>query len=140
MEHKLDTLEKIQLFLVNKNSEFIVKNISNNHTIRFNIKLKKEINNNKHKFYIYKDNKYIGNLYKENIISESENKITYICKISDDDVFEKLINFIYVLNKIPNNIEIYHTGKCSLCGRKLVKLKYIEIGIGEKCLKSLKSL
>lgn len=52
-------------------------------------------------------------------------------------VFNKLILYIYYLQKLPNNIEILYTGICSICGAKLTNPKYIEIGIGPTCLKNV---
>lgn len=43
--------------------------------------------------------------------------------------------FIYMLNKnkISNDIEFMHTGKCSACGRKLTTPESIRIGMGPVC-------
>jgi hypothetical protein len=50
--------------------------------------------------------------------------------------------FAYVLNKLkaqslPDQIEIWHEGKCGKCGRPLTVPASIETGIGPECFKSL---
>lgn len=44
-------------------------------------------------------------------------------------VFEQLQQ-----GKDPQNVEIYHAGKCGMCGRKLTVPMSIQIGIGPECL------
>lgn len=53
------------------------------------------------------------------------------------EVFHNLILYIYYLNKLPNNIEILYTGRCSVCNRQLTNPDYIAIGIGEICLQKM---
>jgi hypothetical protein len=50
--------------------------------------------------------------------------------------------FSYVLNKLktqslPEQIEIWHEGKCGKCGRQLTVPSSINTGIGPECIKSL---
>lgn len=50
--------------------------------------------------------------------------------------------FSYVLNKLktqslPEQIEVWHEGKCGKCGRQLTVPSSIETGIGPECIKSL---
>ena len=37
-------------------------------------------------------------------------------------------------NKLPDVVNVYHEGKCGICGRKLTVPESIELGFGAKCL------
>ncbi len=41
-------------------------------------------------------------------------------------------------DNVPETVEIYHTGKCSSCGRKLITPTSIKNGLGPVCLKKYK--
>lgn len=151
MLHKLDTLEKIRDYVVNIHSNFIIKNTNTNNSIEFYIKLKKNSTINKRIYYVYLKyirSYYIGTIIFEDIISDGKDRInkwftlsknihTEIVEVNVKSViFQKFFEFIYIKEELPNGIEIYHTGQCAVCGRKLTNPKYMEIGIGPKCIKN----
>lgn len=41
-------------------------------------------------------------------------------------------------NDYPENVGVYHLGRCSVCGRKLTDIDSLSIGVGKVCLKKLK--
>lgn len=148
MIYKLTTLEQVKLFLINKKSNFIIINKTNGHTLEITVKLKEDKLNLK-RYYVYLKSLYIGTIIKENIIKDGKESINQFfvikSKLFDDDIllynkafiFKKLFDFVFKDNKIPNNIELAHTGQCCVCGKKLTNPAYIELGIGQKCLKNV---
>lgn len=48
----------------------------------------------------------------------------------------RAINFFFArMYAIPDNLHVYHEGKCGRCGRKLITPESIERGIGPECNK-----
>ncbi len=61
-------------------------------------------------------------------------------KISKDAQSVKVFNYIFrklKSGKLPEQIEIWHNGKCGKCGRKLTVPSSIDTGIGPECFKNL---
>jgi hypothetical protein len=61
-------------------------------------------------------------------------------KISKDAQSVKVFNYIFRKLKsgnLPEQIEIWHNGKCGKCGRKLTVPSSIDTGIGPECFKNL---
>lgn len=56
-----------------------------------------------------------------------------------EDYNQKSINgLVWVLkhsNNLPSVVNIYHHGKCSVCGRKLTDAKSLRCGVGPTCRK-----
>lgn len=82
--------------------------------------------------YDYMDFKHLGvyssydnNIYKKKqiVTSESAKAISWL--------LTKIIN---KYDKLDENIELYHTGKCVRCGRDLTDPISIENGIGPVCI------
>lgn len=46
--------------------------------------------------------------------------------------------FLTHLDNIPDNLHVFHEGKCGHCGRKLTTPESIERGIGPECYKLLR--
>jgi len=150
MLHQLDTLDKVQQFIINKRSNFIVKNCYSGHQITFKVKLKEE-KNNKKIYFVYLEyirRYYIGVITTENVLSDGLEITNKYFSLSEKlqketkevwgkgEIFQKLFKFVIIDKTLPRNIEFYHVGLCCKCGKKLTKLKYIELGIGQKCLES----
>ena len=142
MEYTLE-YDKLRKFLLMGNCDFVIKNNRNEHRINFLIKKDKEKDDI---FYIkYKSHKwtYIGwfkkyhnqlrfkdefNFYpKEGMITQDDNKY---------QIFKSFMEIIYIKEKLPNNVSVYYTGRCSKCGRTLTNPDYIKIGIGQWCLEN----
>ena len=61
-------------------------------------------------------------------------------KISKDAQSVKVFNYIFRKLKsgnLPEQIEIWHNGKCGKCARKLTVPSSIDTGIGPECFKNL---
>ena len=88
---------------------------------------------------------------------DNENDYQYVgCYYSDTEYFhpcktwkEKLIfnwppalraikYFFDRIDNIPDNLLVYHEGKCGKCGRKLTTPESIERGLGPECYKESK--
>lgn len=111
-------------------------------------------NTNKHFTYKIKKAKDKENLYFVYLLSGSDNVYNYIgCYYSDSEYFHpakpwkdrmamswppslRAIRFFFnKLYNIPDNLHVYHEGKCGRCGRKLTTPKSIERGLGPECYK-----
>lgn len=129
--------ENIKPFLLGGKADFIVKNTKTNNHLNYVI-TKKELNEVDYIYYVYYKSHikiYLGFLNDKGIIFTPDWKVEEKYH-KQRDIFGKLHNFIFNRNKYPNDIEIGYTGECSVCGRKLTNPKYIELGIGEWCLKN----
>ncbi len=60
--------------------------------------------------------------------SESVKGAKYLMEMINVDGFFK-----------STRMKVYHTGRCSVCGRKLTSENAIQIGVGNKCLRKLKA-
>ena len=70
-------------------------------------------------------------------------KLTQKSKVSKDTISFKAFNFFFehlLLNKIPTNLHIYHSGTCGRCGRKLTHPDSIISGLGPECYKKIKKI
>ena len=59
-------------------------------------------------------------------------------KLLVDDIKVKALQFIaknLTSDRISNNIELSHNGKCGKCGRKLTHPNSLKLGIGPECQK-----
>lgn len=108
------------------------------------------------KYFTYKIKKAKGkdNLYFVNLLSgpDNDNDYQYVgCYYSDTEYFHaakpwkdrafftwppslRAIRFFFSkLYDIPNNLYVYHEGRCGRCGRKLTTPESIERGLGPEC-------
>lgn len=69
-------------------------------------------------------------------------RLTQMSRYGKDSSIVKGAQFIVrMMHKdFQTEMELYHEGVCSVCGRKLVTPKSIRMGIGPRCFKNLKSL
>jgi hypothetical protein len=70
----------------------------------------------------------------------SDFKLGKKSKINKDAQSVKVFNYIFrklKSGKLPEQIEIWHNGKCGKCGRKLTVPSSIDTGIGPECFKNL---
>lgn len=48
----------------------------------------------------------------------------------------RAINYLFkCIDNIPNNLYVYHEGRCCVCGRRLTTPESIELGVGPECAK-----
>jgi hypothetical protein len=130
MEYKIK-YEHLSQYLFGGKADIILKDIRNNDYINF--------------FIIKKFNTYIVYYKTFKLIEIATIIITsnfYALNLNKNNIdkdytkiFNQFFTMIYLERKTPSNIEVYYTGKCSVCGRTLKNPKYIEIGIGSECLK-----
>lgn len=127
MNHKIKQ-ENLKTYLFGGNADFILKDTRNNDYINYNIvKYPNDI------FRVY--HKSAKKTYIGNIIGKI---FTILDKEASNDIATIFSKFHYILiytDKLPSNIDVYYTGKCSVCNRTLKNPKYIDIGIGIECLK-----
>lgn len=135
-------MESLPHFILGGTAEFILNEIETRNHIRFRVKVDSK---DKNRYWVrYKpmgDWVYIGWI---DISGElpvfhplTLNVATPNEVIERADVFRKFILFIYYLKRIPRNLEVLYTGRCSVCGRTLKDPYYIKIGIGKICLENI---
>jgi len=76
--------------------------------------------------------KYIGSLFGDEFYTTSKSKLP------NNDVRVKEFEFVWLnicRNSIPDFVELWHAGRCCVCGKRLTVPKSIELGIGPKCAK-----
>jgi hypothetical protein len=64
-------------------------------------------------------------------------KITKSSKLKEDDVRVKVFQYVFgniLRNSLPDNIEVWHEGRCGRCGRLLTVPESIESGFGPECI------
>ena len=135
--YKLDNLEHLQKYLLGGKAEFIIENIkSTNHYTYF---IKKKKDNIYYLFVIIHKPIYLGHFQYElgkNVFLSLQAKNTDNTNLKYYNLLISFLTFIYKENKIPQGIEIYYTGRCSVCNRVLTDPESINIGIGKYCLEN----
>lgn len=112
----------------------------------------------KHFTYKIKRCENDDNLYFVRLLTgeDNEKSYTYIgCYYADSGYFHpvkkyasidrtgwpksmRAIHYLFVkIDDVPDNLHVYHAGKCCRCGRKLTTPESIEKGIGPECEKYL---
>lgn len=79
---------------------------------------------------------FIGSIYKDGNFSHS-NKSRISRESQSVKVFSYIINHLKS-NTLPEYIEIWHNGKCGMCGKTLTVPQSIETGYGPNCSRRLK--
>jgi hypothetical protein len=131
-------VEYLDKFILGGSSEFILSEKETKNHIDFHVK---QDSKNKSLYWVrYKSIEwiYIGRILLEpkilfhplKVNTNTSNEI-----IEKAEVFRKFILYIFYVKKIPSNLEVLYTGKCSICHRTLKNPTYIKIGIGPECLK-----
>lgn len=141
--------EKLISYILGGKADFIVKEKDSAEHINFNVT--KDPQNDKLYYVRYKSVNwdYIGciRIYTTLVMGTDETWINFYPikkeKVQNEnqpikaEIFRKLFLFIFVIGKLPSNLEIWYTGRCSICNRMLTDPTYIAIGIGKKCLENL---
>lgn len=137
--------EHLKNFLQGGKASFIIVNTNSNNHLGFKIKFKeikdkldksKIVNKLYYVYYKSHSNIYIGFIDKEfNYFKRKAN-------LEDDfnikaTIFDNFFRIVYKLNKLPNDVEVFHTGQCCRCGRELTDPIYMEKGIGKICAEKL---
>lgn len=125
------------------NSEFILHSTKTNEDFRFKLcKQKKKDNANE---FIYFVNYWLNGEYVYAGLlwfTESEAKFSTGKNGKMPANSKEIKSLLFVINKLFNQetvqfLEIYHTGRCSKCGKKLTDLDSMLTGLGPTCSKNL---
>lgn len=134
MINKLNTTDAL-IYLLGGNSISTFLNTNTNN--RFTFRVNENIINNIHYVSVlvapdvYKYIGYIKNQQfnhsKKSTISENSQSVKVFSY-----VFSKILD-----ESLPEFIEIYHTGRCGKCGKRLTVPSSIHSGFGPECIKNL---
>jgi hypothetical protein len=76
---------------------------------------------------------YFGTIFHNGFRQTSKSKVTA------DTIIVKAFNWfwkqLYLGKPLPNELEVYHEGKCGRCGRRLTVPESINTGYGPICIK-----
>lgn len=82
-----------------------------------------------------KDYTYIGCYYSDNSYFNPAKKYKGADKMSWPPSLRAIEYFLRVIDNVPDNLKVFHEGRCGVCGRRLTTPDSIERGIGPECLK-----
>lgn len=139
-KYLFDNVEYIRNFILGGKATITLESIVTGKWFTYNIKkLKKEIDspyfvsvltgNDNERSYCY-----MGIIYYSN--NELVFKLTKKSRITEDALSFKAFDFFFKLlsmNKIHSDMNIYHSGKCGICGRKLTTVESLKNGLGPEC-------
>lgn len=140
MLHELTNITHLKKFLLGGKAEIVLENqVTLNHYTFF-IKIKYQVKQPRtNTYYVYCNNVYVGALVDYDY--DGKTAIGFNPKWGDEDcnlkgnIFYKFIGFLRN-DKLPKGAKVYHTGRCSMCNRKLTDPESIERGIGKYCLEN----
>lgn len=106
---------------------FRIRNLKSNGVVNPNVKFVSLLNgpDNTNKF-----------IYMGTIFNNAAFKLTAKSKVRETSTAFQAFNFVFprLLAKIPmKNLEVWHEGKCGVCGKRLTVPESIEGGIGPIC-------
>jgi len=141
MEVKLTNIKDIKNYLFAGNSTITLKSGKTGTHFTFKIKIAKK-DDEKAPFFVKvlsgSDNEssytYIGMITND----RKSFRLTQNSKVSKDAPSFIAFNYFFRLltnNKTNPGMDIYHSGSCGRCGRKLTTPESIERGIGPECSK-----
>ena len=120
----------LKQFILGGRAEIVVKNTRSGNHITYKI-LKSKTNDIAYQIKHLKI--YLGTYYSNiNAFTYTPNKIVQDSK--EFKVIVKLIDFMFVQERLPIDVVVLSTGRCSVCNRTLKDPEYIKIGIGKYCL------
>ncbi len=133
MNHLIQ-FEHLIKFMLGGKAEIVIRNKFSDHHITYKIQQSKK----KETLYnVFHNKQYLGSIdasWPTKIFWPS--KDSSISSMKETKVFKDLSIFIFNNSKLPNAVEVYHTGRCSVCNRTLKDPEYIKIGIGKICLEN----
>ncbi len=140
VKHSLINLEDIKNFVFGGNSTITLESGKTQKHFTFKVKAAKKDDKTSPYFVSvlsgadnYSSYSYVGVISSD----KKEFKLTQKSKVSSDDISYKAFNFFSQLlkGKINADLNIYHSGKCGRCGRKLTTPESILRGLGPECSK-----
>jgi hypothetical protein len=132
--------DKIKMFALAGNATITLQ--SGKSGVHFTYKITKH-NDNKDLYFVRllhgpnneDDYQYIGCYYSDteyfNPAKPWKERLTFTWPPS----IRAIKYFFEHINEIPQNLYVYHEGKCGRCGRKLTTPESIERGLGPECYK-----
>ena len=123
-------------FILGGNSTFTCLNVKTSNRFTFKVSKHKKDNIYFVKVLTGTDQyTYIGVIDKSSVYKHSSKS-----SIKPDSQSAKVFNYIYnmlKLNLLPDFIEIWHSGLCGKCGKKLTVPSSIKSGFGPDCFKRI---
>lgn len=91
-------------------------------------------------YYLYgqdntKDYRYCGCYYSDTKIFNPRNEYKQIYIHGWPKHLQAIRYFFERIDNIPDNLYVYHEGRCGKCGRKLTTPESIERGLGPECVR-----
>ena len=130
-------ISKIKRFITAGKALFTLANEETGN--RFTFKVSKRKESNKDMFFVsllngpdnYSNYMYVGTIFDKNFRLTRNSKVTQAAP--SFKAFKWLWSMINGDNQLPEQIKIYHKGKCARCGRRLTVPESIESGFGPHC-------
>lgn len=117
----------IRSFILGGNSEFTIYQIPNK-KYKYNVRA----NETKNLWFVYMNKKYQGFIKRG-----YERYNFYVGNKGNPNYDVNAINgLLWVINRgdnLPKEVEVFHHGRCSVCGRKLTDIDSLSWGIGPTC-------
>lgn len=135
MDYEITDYSHLKKFLLGGKAEFTLKNIkSGNH---YTFQLRQKDGGCYFLFVILQAKIYLGFLssFEEKIIHISRSPNIYEDQYKYFDILKNFLDIIFEKNQLPKGIQIFYTGYCSVCNRKLKDPESLVIGIGSECRK-----
>ena len=140
MNNNIVEKEHLKVYLLGGHSEFTIANLKTG--VQHSYIIDKPKDSNKIYFLNVKIGGafvYAGTLMFNNYIGTfSQGKKGKVDK--DNVVIRGLLYVINNIDTLPPNVVVYHSGKCSKCGRKLDDIESIKRGLGPDCYKKVKKI
>lgn len=137
----LTNLEDIKNFVYGGNATITLESGKTNKHFTFKVKAAKK-DDKTSPFFVsvlsgtdnYSNFSYVGVIKSD----KKEFKLTQKSKVSSDAISYKAFNYFFnqlLKGKINTDLNVYHSGKCGRCGRKLTTPESLERGLGPECSK-----
>ena len=84
------------------------------------------------------DYKYIGCYYKDNNYFHPAKQFQMTPRQMFPPALRAIDYFFMKIDNLPDNLYVFHEGRCGRCGRKLTTPESIQRGLGPECYKESK--
>lgn len=138
MQNLREVKKNIVKFMFAGNSTFTI--VEGDHHYSYKIYRKKTTDDVKiYHLYLKKSNKGTYSGYFKIV----DNRLTFKHSSKydipvDNEQLKILLDTIHSRNALPENIKVYHSGRCGCCGRTLTDPESMERGFGRECWAKIK--